>query len=125
MPAAKARDFSFLITALRRTAARRSFFCANHVAVHESAFAFDVVDGACSRHRGGYHDRFGSRQERFWHIASFRCAAKFGRYWGTADNGRFWPTMVCPLLTRQRHWLCTARSEERRVGKECRSRWSP
>jgi hypothetical protein len=23
---------------------------------------------------------------RYWHIASFRCAAKFGRYWGKADK---------------------------------------
>src|SRR5450759_3743176 len=37
------------------------------------------------------------------HIASFRCAAKFVRYWRTADNGGFWPAMVCPLLTQQRH----------------------
>ena len=26
----------------------------------------------------------------------------------TADNGGFWPMMVCPLLTRSGHWLCTA-----------------
>jgi hypothetical protein len=25
-----------------------------------------------------------------------------------ADNGGFLPAMVCPLLTQQRHWLCTA-----------------
>jgi hypothetical protein len=25
-----------------------------------------------------------------------------------ADNGGFWPAMVCPLMTQQRHWLCTA-----------------
>ena len=28
-------------------------------------------------------------------------------------------------LRRQRSWLVVERSEERRVGKECRSRWSP
>ena len=26
----------------------------------------------------------------------------------TADNGVFWPAMVCLLLTQQRHHLCTA-----------------
>src|SRR3712207_9009140 len=26
---------------------------------------------------------------------------------------------------RPRYWISTVRSEERRVGKECRSRWSP
>ena len=30
------------------------------------------------------------------------------RYWTKADNGRFWPATVCPLLTQQRHRLCTA-----------------
>src|ERR1035437_10624622 len=25
-----------------------------------------------------------------------------------ADNRRFWRGMVCPLMTQQRHWLCTA-----------------
>src|SRR6266536_1336442 len=35
----------------------------------------------------------------------------------------------CPSSTRKRHatgsWRWPRRSEERRVGKECRSRWSP
>src|SRR5450830_319752 len=26
----------------------------------------------------------------------------------TADKSRLWPVMVCPLMTHQRHWLCTA-----------------
>ena len=26
----------------------------------------------------------------------------------TADKRGFLPAMVCPLLTQQRHWLCTA-----------------
>ena len=25
------------------------------------------------------------------------------RYWTKADNGRFWPATVCPLLTHIRH----------------------
>src|SRR4029434_11348636 len=37
---------------------------------------------------------------------------------------------VCVLIIGVRAWVCVrvcvrARSEERRVGKECRSRWSP
>jgi hypothetical protein len=35
-------------------------------------------------------------------------APAFVRYWTRADNGGFWPAMVCPLLTQLRHWLCTA-----------------
>jgi hypothetical protein len=30
------------------------------------------------------------------------------RFWTKADNGGFWPAMVCPLMTHKRHWLCTA-----------------
>jgi hypothetical protein len=30
------------------------------------------------------------------------------RFWTKADNGGFWPGMVCPLLTQLRHWLCIA-----------------
>src|ERR1022692_2290338 len=40
---------------------------------------------------------------RYWHIASFRCAAKFVRFWTIADNDGFQPVTVCPLLTQQRH----------------------
>ena len=38
-----------------------------------------------------------------------------------------WPvlTEVCTLLARRIHNQAAERSEERRVGKECRSRWSP
>jgi hypothetical protein len=46
--------------------------------------------------------------DRDWHIATFRTQALKGRYWTKADKDRFWPGMVCPLLTHQRHWLCTA-----------------
>jgi hypothetical protein len=45
---------------------------------------------------------------RLWHLASFRCAAKFVRFWTKADNRRFWLGTVCPLMTRSEHWLCTA-----------------
>jgi len=26
------------------------------------------------------------------------------RFWGTADKDRFWPAMVCPLMTQSGHW---------------------
>jgi len=29
--------------------------------------------------------------------------AAFVRFWTKADNGRFWPAMVCPLLTQLGH----------------------
>src|SRR5450759_280609 len=32
----------------------------------------------------------------------------FVRFWTKADNGGFWTATACPLLTQQRHWLCTA-----------------
>src|ERR1035437_6807658 len=38
-----------------------------------------------------------------WHLADNPTASAFVRYWTKADKGRFWPTMVCPLLTHQRH----------------------
>src|SRR5450756_1619218 len=28
-----------------------------------------------------------SRDDRYWHIASFRCVAKFGRYWRHSGHG--------------------------------------
>jgi hypothetical protein len=34
-----------------------------------------------------------------WHIADNPIAPAFVRFWGTADKDRFWPAMVCPLLT--------------------------
>ena len=43
----------------------------------------------------------------------------FGRYSFT-DNWRIEPSLMALL-----HSGCSIRSEERRVGKECRSRWSP
>ena len=54
-------------------------------------------------------------------------------YWRTLNFGSIRVRMVeyTPGYLAD-HWctkghilLCTARSEERRVGKECRSRWSP
>jgi len=35
----------------------------------------------------------------FWHLADIPTTAAFVRFWGTADNGGFWPAMVCPLMT--------------------------
>src|SRR5450755_4733936 len=37
--------------------------------------------------------------QQYRHIASFRCAAKFGRFRAIADIGGFSPSMVCPLMT--------------------------
>jgi hypothetical protein len=42
------------------------------------------------------------------HKADIPTAPAFVRYWATADNGGFWPATVSPLLTQQRHLLCTA-----------------
>jgi hypothetical protein len=33
----------------------------------------------------------------FWHLADNLTASPFVRFWTKADNGRFWPAMVCPL----------------------------
>ena len=43
------------------------------------------------------------------------------------DDGSWWtmPRNVNPFLQLAREALAQLRSEERRVGKECRSRWSP
>ena len=43
-----------------------------------------------------------------WHLADNPAVAEFVRYWTKADKARFWPVMVCPLMTQKRHWLCTA-----------------
>ena len=44
-------------------------------------------------------------------------------------GNRYSPTVICAAITSQLHKAKlpthVARSEERRVGKECRSRWSP
>ena len=41
---------------------------------------------------------------------------------GTEEENRFW---LQPRLENEEELLAFIRSEERRVGKECRSRWSP
>src|SRR3712207_9480863 len=55
---------------------------------------------------------------RTWQMSTiqydFNQPARFGLEYTTADGSRQQPVMI--------H---SARSEERRVGKECRSRWSP
>src|ERR1035437_3130901 len=33
-------------------------------------------------------------------------------------NGGFWPAEVCPLLTQQRHWLCTAAMVLTGIGRQ-------
>jgi len=35
----------------------------------------------------------------FWHLADNPVAHTFVRFWTKADNGGFWPAMVCPLMT--------------------------
>jgi hypothetical protein len=35
--------------------------------------------------------------------ADIPTAPAFVRYWATADNGGFWPAMVCPLMTQSGH----------------------
>src|SRR5688572_7870850 len=51
-------------------------------------------------------------------------ALRLARYFGTSD--RFWANLQNRYdLEVERDALGESRSEERRVGKECRSRWSP
>jgi hypothetical protein len=45
---------------------------------------------------------------REWHLADNAVALMFVRFWTKADNSKFWREIVCPLMTQQRHWLCTA-----------------
>jgi hypothetical protein len=45
---------------------------------------------------------------RFWHLAGNPTEPAFVRFWTKADKDRFWPGTLCPLMTHQRHWLCTA-----------------
>jgi hypothetical protein len=49
-----------------------------------------------------------ARYVAYWHLADNPAAPAFVRFWTKADNGGFWPVMVCPLMTHKRHWLCTA-----------------
>src|SRR3712207_1257065 len=49
-----------------------------------------------------------------------RGRTKTGRLWGYAVDDRPWQGSTPPAVV-----YLYARSEERRVGKECRSRWSP
>ena len=47
------------------------------------------------------------------------------KYYNNA-SGEHFGTAYCGNLTKQEKRICEKnRSEERRVGKECRSRWSP
>src|SRR5256886_7454790 len=48
-------------------------------------------------------------------LATPEAIAAFHKRWG----------LDAPLIVQFWRWLSGARSEERRVGKECRSRWSP
>ena len=44
---------------------------------------------------------------------------------GSGYEGRFTKCGICVLMKELGLYDLTPRSEERRVGKECRSRWSP
>jgi hypothetical protein len=41
-------------------------------------------------------------------IADNTIAPAFVRFRTRADKVGLWPRMTCPLMTHQRHWLCTA-----------------
>ena len=54
------------------------------------------------------------------------CAKTFKSCVGSSDSStRDQPEPSVTLYIVERELACFARSEERRVGKECRSRWSP
>jgi hypothetical protein len=40
---------------------------------------------------------------RYWHLADNPAAPEFVRYWTKADNGRFCPGTVGPLMTQSGH----------------------
>src|SRR5450759_3083244 len=40
--------------------------------------------------------------------AKIKCCVDRLSWLTKADKSRFWPAVVCPLLTQKRHWLCTA-----------------
>src|SRR2546422_10851729 len=52
-------------------------------------------------------------------------AAPVTARWREEFERRFQARMAQPWIARARAELAASRSEERRVGKECRSRWSP
>src|SRR2546427_12110135 len=51
--------------------------------------------------------------------------SRFGIRVNTIAPGVFWTPMVDGMPEAVQQLLAASRSEERRVGKECRSRWSP
>src|SRR3712207_5255501 len=82
------------------------------------------------------------RHTRYWRdwssdVCSSDLRATVRAIWDLYRTGRFSYTDVCTHLNAERDvdgnpvhrtahgGLLTPRSEERRVGKECRSRWSP
>ena len=60
-----------------------------------------------------------SREHAFRHLLEDHAT----RPW--ADRNRRWKRKGPPQPGRATSWRIIVRSEERRVGKECRSRWSP
>ena len=50
---------------------------------------------------------------------------KTGRTLQPGDPDRIFISWIAGIITQERVLINYARSEERRVGKECRSRWSP
>src|SRR2546425_8660692 len=60
----------------------------------------------------------------------YACAQGWGIFDGPSDSAsvqaiRSWGANVVRVPLNETCWLSINRSEERRVGKECRSRWSP
>jgi len=43
------------------------------------------------------------RNVAYWHLTDNRTVRAFVRYWTKADNGGFWPAIVCPLMTQSGH----------------------
>ena len=57
--------------------------------------------------------------------AVVRVGPMVGPSWhGIVAESNAWP-FACPPASTKRYFAWVGRSEERRVGKECRSRWSP
>src|ERR1043166_4952447 len=88
-----------------------------------SVIAFNTVSFAQHTETGAHRSFVASKDGT--HIA-VECTGKGPSllivHGGTGDRRRWQPLL--PLFAPHFH-VCAMRSEERRVGKECRSRWSP
>src|SRR3712207_2971060 len=76
----------------------------------------------------GYADPLRPTAEELRRAALFRRGDPgfgFGRLWGPNVDTATGAALPDGGRVAGEEWLAYARSEERRVGKECRSRWSP